>query len=147
MKMNYVLFILGFMLLGIPSLQAQTQPPVNESDYEYNGTSTKFAVMVPDVLHFKAGVETGERMKLTENNYKFEMVIIGELSKAIVEDESLKDFLDRGIKAGMDFSICEYALDLMGIDKSKVDKRIKIVPNGWLQMYELKDKGYNTIRS
>lgn len=129
------------------SAQAQTKPAPNTDDYVYEGTSTKFAVMVPDVLHFKAGVETAERMRLKENGYKYEMVMIGGLAKAIVEDPELKPILDRGIKAGMKFTVCEYALDLMEVDKSKVDERIEIIPHGWLRMYELKDKGYNTIRS
>ncbi len=144
---KYFFSIILFLMTATFTLQAQDQPPVNQEDYIYEGSSTKFAVMVPDVLHFKAGVETAERMHLKENGYKFEMVIIGELSKAIVEDESLKPYLDRAIEAGMNFTVCEYALDLLGVDKSKIDKRVKIIPNGWLRIYELQDKGYNTIRS
>lgn len=135
------------LVLSIPNLKAQEKPPKNEDDYEYHEKSTKFAVMVPDVLHFKAGVETAERMNLKENGYQFEMVIIGELAKEVVEDPSLKSYLDRAEKAGMNFTICEYALDLLEVNKAKVDKRIKIIPNGWLRMYELKDRGYNTLRS
>lgn len=145
-----ILFFWGMifsLLLGFSEMQAQEKPGKNTSDYEYNEKSTKFAVMVPDVLHFKAGVETAERMHLKENGYVFEMVMIGELAKEIVENKDLIPYLDRAIKAGMNFSICEYALDLMEIDKSKVDKRIEIVPHGWLRMFELKDKGYNTLRS
>src|SRR5699024_2920815 len=126
-----------FLMLMTTSIavQAQEKPAVNQKDYIYEGSSTKFAVMVPDVLHFKAGVETAERMHLKENGYKFEMVIIGELAKAIVEDETLKPYLDSAIKAGMNFTVCEYALDLLEVDKSKIDERIEIVPHGWLRIY------------
>lgn len=150
MKIKSFLSVLVISLVFLSSnftIHAQAQPPVNKSDYIYEGTSTKFAVMVPDVLHFKAGVETAERMHLQKNGYKYEMVMIGELAKEIVENNDLKKYLERGIKAGMDFTICEYALDLMKVDKSKVDNRIKIIPHGWLRMYELKDMGYNTLRS
>lgn len=139
--------VLFSFFMGISTVQAQNKPVKNMDDYEYHEKSTKFAVMVPDALHFIAGVETAERMHLDKNGYTFELVIIGPLAKEIVENEELKAVLERGIKAGMDFSICEYALDLMDVNKAKVDKRIKIVPNAWLRMFELKDKGYNTLRS
>lgn len=145
-KILFSLLILG-VFMSVPTVEAQSKPAKNTDNYEYHEKSTKFAVMIPDVQHFIVGVETGERMDLKKNGYKFELVIVGPLAKEIVENEELKAVLDRGEKAGMDFSICEYALDLMEVDKSKVDKRIKIVPNAWLHMFELKDKGYNAIRS
>jgi len=146
MRLFLNLLLISLFFFSVNS-QAQTKPPVNQEDYIYEGTSTKFAIMVPDVLHFKVGVETAERMHVKKNGYKFEMVVIGELDKEIVENEDLKSYLDRGIKAGMNFTVCEYALDLLDVNKAKIDKRIEIIPHGWLRMYELKDKGYNVLRS
>lgn len=143
-----ILFSLLFLsvFVSIPQGIAQNKSVAQTDAYAYNGKSTKFAVLISDVQHLIVGIETAAYMDVRKNDYKFELVIVGPLAKEIVENEELKTVLDRGENAGVDFSICEYALDLMGVDKSKLDKRIKIVPNAWVHMFELADQGYNTIR-
>lgn len=31
------------------------------------------------------------------------------------------------------------------VSKNKLDKRMTTIRNGWIHMFELKDKGYNTL--
>jgi len=101
--------------------------------------------MVADVLHFNIIVETLELLKLKENGMTFEIVMVGKLAKEIVEDPKLREGIDRSEKAGAKLVVCEYALDLFKVDKSKLDKRISKTPNAFLYMFELNDRGYNTI--
>ena len=122
---------------------AQTQTLGNK--VEYKGANKKLAVMISDVKHFNTTVETAELLKLKENGLTFEIVIVGILAKEIVENKELIKIIDRAEKSGAKLVICEYALDVLKVDKSKLDKRISITPNALVYMFELNDKGYNTL--
>lgn len=122
---------------------AQTQTLGNK--VEYKGANKKLAVMISDVKHFNTTVETAELLKLKENGLTFEIVIVGILAKEIVENKELIKIIDRAEKSDAKLVICEYALDVLKVDKSKLDKRISITPNALVYMFELNDKGYNTL--
>lgn len=112
---------------------------------QYAGKSTKFAVMVGDVLHFRAAIQTAEELQSKKNKYDFEIIIVGELAKIITEDKSLiKDF-DQSEILGIQLVVCENALIYFNVDKSKLDKRLLLTKNSWIYMFELKDKGFNTL--
>jgi len=112
---------------------------------QYAGKSTKFAVMVGDVLHFRAAIQTAEELQSKKNKYDFEIIIVGELAKIITEDKSLiKDF-DQSERLGIKLVVCENALIYFNVDKSKLDKRLLLTKNSWIYMFELKDKGFNTL--
>lgn len=112
---------------------------------KYNGTSTRFAVMVGDTLHFKAAVSTAEQLRVKENNYKFEIVVVGELAKALVEDKELVAEIDKADRMGVRIVVCEAALTYFSVPKEKLDKRLAITPNSWIYLFELKDKKYNAL--
>lgn len=101
--------------------------------------------MISDVKHFNTTVQTVEILKLKENGLTFEIVIVGLLAKEIVENKELIKIIDRSEKSGAKLVICEYALDILKVDKSKLDKRISITPNALIYMFELNDQGYNTL--
>ena len=112
---------------------------------KYKGTSTRFAVMVGDALHFKAAVTTAEQLQVKENKYKFEIIVVGELAKALVEDKELAAEIDKADKQGVKIVVCEAALTFFNVPKEKLDKRLTTTPNSWIYMYELKDQKYNTL--
>ena len=126
------------------STSAQT---VKSTPVKYEGQSTKFAVMVGDVMHFKAALLTAEQLLEAGQKFTIEVVIVGELAKAIAEDRSLLEDINKAENLGVKLNVCEVALAHFKVSKDKLDKRIATVRNGWIRMFELKDKGYNTLSS
>lgn len=145
MKTNFLLTLILLTVLIFNSNYTNAQTQTLGSKVEYHGSNKKLAVMVSDANHFNATVETVELLKLKENGLTFEIVIVGILAKEIIENQELRKIIDRAEKTGAQLVICEYALDILKVDKSKLDKRISITPNALIYMFELKDKGYNTL--
>ena len=107
--------------------------------------STSFAVMVSDALHLRAAIATAEEMQVAQNHYAFEIVIVGELVKPLAEDRSLVEDVDKAEKLGVKLVVCENAVTYFKVPREKLDKRLKFTKNGWIYMFELKDKGFNTL--
>jgi len=145
MRANFLSTLLLLTVLIFSSNYSQAQTQTLGAKVEYKGSSKKIAVMVSDVLHFNVSIETIELLDLKKNGLAFEIVIVGKLAKEIVENEALKQAIDKAEKVGAKLVICEYALDLLKVDKLKLDNRIHITPNALVYMFELKDKGFNTL--
>ncbi|MEJ5147501.1 hypothetical protein [Sphingobacterium sp. MYb388] len=145
MRANFLSTLLLLTVLIFSSNYSQAQTQTLGAKVEYKGSSKKLAVMVSDVLHFNVSIETIELLDLKKNGLAFEIVIVGKLAKEIVENEALKQAIDKAEKVGAKLVICEYALDLLKVDKLKLDNRIHITPNALVYMFELKDKGFNTL--
>ena len=128
----------------VSTASAQT---VKSHPVKYEGQSTKFAVMVGDVLHFKAALLTADQLLAAGQKFTIEVVIVGELAKAIAEDRSLLEDINKAEKLGVKLKVCEVALTHFKVSKNKLDHRIATVRNGWIRMFELKDMGYNTLSS
>lgn len=145
MRANFLSTLLLLTVLIFSSNYSEAQTQTLGAKVEYKGSSKKLAVMVSDVLHFNVSIETIELLDLKKNGLAFEIVIVGKLAKEIVENEALKQAIDKAEKVGAKLVICEYALDLLKVDKLKLDNRIHITPNALVYMFELKDKGFNTL--
>lgn len=145
MKANFLFTLVLFAGLIFSSSYSNAQTQTFGGKVEYKGTSKKLAVMVSDVKHFNVSIETVDLLDLKKNRLTFEIVIVGMLAKEIVENPELKQAIDKAEKVGAKLVICEYALDLLKVDKLKLDKRIHITPNALVYMFELKDKGFNTL--
>ncbi|MEJ2881469.1 hypothetical protein [Pedobacter sp. GR22-6] len=145
MKTNFLSTLILIIALIFISNYSNAQTQTFGNKVEYKGAKKKLAVMISDVKHFNTTVETVESLKLKENGLTFEIVIVGILAKEIVENKELIELIDRAEKSGAQLVICEYALDILKVDKSKLDKRIMITPNALIYMFELNDKGYNTL--
>ncbi|QHC86195.1 hypothetical protein AS589_16060 [Empedobacter brevis] len=145
MKTNFLSTLILVTALIFTSNYSNAQSQTFGNKVEYKGSNKKLAVMIADVKRFNTTVETVESLKLKENGLTFEIVIVGILAKEIVENKELIELIDRAEKSGAQLVICEYALDILKVDKSKLDKRIIITPNALIYMFELNDKGYNTL--
>lgn len=145
MKTNFfsTLILMTALIFTSNYSNAQTLNLANKS--EYKGATKNLAVMIAEVKKFNTTVETVESLKLKENGLTFEIVIVGILAKEIVENKELIKLIDRAEKSGAKLVICEYALDMLKVDKSQLDKRIIITPNALIYMFELNDKGFNTL--
>lgn len=143
--------LLGILLLagGILTTNFITETSLaNEpitATVAYKGSSQKFAVMVSDVLHLKVAIATAEQLKVKEKKLQFEIVAVGELAKALVEDASLVEEFDKAEKMGVKIVVCEIALNFFKVPKEKLDKRLHTTPNALIYMFELKDKKFNTM--
>lgn len=111
----------------------------------YEGKSTKFAIMVGNVEHFKAAVLTADQLLKNGENFTIEVVAVGELVKDIADDTSLFEDINKAEALGLKLTVCEVAMASNKVSKNKLDKRITTIRNGWIHMFELKDKGYNTL--
>lgn len=120
------------------------QQPVNDNT-SYSGKSTKFAIMVSDVIHFRAAIQTAQAMDINKNGFTFGVVVVGELAKDLVVDKSLKSDIDQSIQLGVKTVVCENALTFFDVPIKQLDHRLLTVKNAWIYMFELKDKGYNTL--
>jgi len=138
------LFALFLSLSLLSSYFAQQRKQTAPAS-KYEGQSTKFAVMVTDVQHFRASILTANEMNVKSNQYSFVIVVAGELAKAIVEDSSLLDDIATSEKIGAKIVVCENALSYFNIPLEKLDKRLYTTKNSWIYMFQLKDKGYNTL--
>ncbi|PUV25419.1 hypothetical protein DCO56_10325 [Sphingobacterium athyrii] len=101
--------------------------------------------MVTDVQHFRASILTANEMNVKGNQYSFVIVVAGELAKDIAEDPSLLDDIAACEKIGAKIVVCENALSYFNIPLEKLDKRLYTTKNSWIYMFQLKDKGYNTL--
>ncbi|WP_219929357.1 hypothetical protein [Sphingobacterium athyrii] len=138
------LFALLLLLSLLGSCFAQERKQTAPAS-KYEGHSTKFAVMVTDVQHFRASILTANEMNVKGNQYSFVIVVAGELAKDIAEDPSLLDDIAACEKIGAKIVVCENALSYFNIPLEKLDKRLYTTKNSWIYMFQLKDKGYNTL--
>jgi intracellular sulfur oxidation DsrE/DsrF family protein len=149
---RFIAALMTAVLLTATSLShAEVSPASSQSaisqPVKYEGKSTKFAVMVGDVTHFKAAILTADQLLAAGQKFTIEVVIVGEMAKAIAEDRSLLEDINKAEKLGVKVKVCEVAMAHFKVSKDKLDKRISTVRNGWIHMFELKDKGYNTLSS
>ena len=146
-KLNlFVMLLMTLTMLTAPTMgQAKEKKTSAITTVEYAGKSTKFAVMVSDVLHFRAAIMTAEEMQTNKKKFAFEIVVVGELAKDLVEDKTLLEDINRTEALGVKIVVCENALVYFKVPLEQLDKRLKTTKNAWVYMFELKDKNYNTL--
>lgn len=118
---------------------------MNSQSNIYEGKSTKFAIMVGSIEHFKAAVLTADQLKKNSQNFTIEVVVVGALAKDIAEDQTLLEDINKAEVLGVKLKVCEVAMASNKVSKNKLDKRITTIRNGWIHMFELKDQGYNIL--
>ncbi|MEK6511193.1 hypothetical protein [Myroides odoratimimus] len=141
LKTIFKLVVFLFLLGTYSTILAQEQSNV----IQYHGESTKFAFMVTNTKHFKSVIATAENMEIKKNDFSFEIVVVGKLAEDLVKDKELIKQIDKSVALGVKIVVCEGALARFNIPKSDLDKRLLTTPNGWIYMFELKDRGFNTL--
>ncbi len=137
-----ILFIVGLSFTAIHNDSTQT---MNSHSKIYDGKSTKFAIMVGSVEHFKAAILTADQLQKNSQKFTIEIIAVGELVRNIAEDIDLFEDINKSEALGVKLSVCEVAMATNKVPKNKLDKRVTTIRNGWIHMFELKDKGYNAI--
>ncbi len=72
-KLLFLLLAMSFLALPYNSISAQ-EPIKNEATY--TDKSTKFALMVSNVVHFQSALNTVEAMNIKKNNFTFEITYL-----------------------------------------------------------------------
>lgn len=101
--------------------------------------------MVGNIEHFKAAILTADQLQKNSSSIMIEIIVVGELVKDIAEDTTLLEYINKAEALGVKLTACKVAMASNKVPKNKLDKRVTIIRNGWIHMFELKDKGYNTI--
>lgn len=101
--------------------------------------------MVGSIEHFKAAILTADQLQKNNRNFTIEVVAVGKLVKDIAEEQTLLEDINKAEALGVKLTVCEVAMASNKVSKNKLDKRIVTIRNGWVYMFELQDKGYNTI--
>lgn len=138
----FTLVVTLFFLTAIPSAFSQN---AKIESIEYVGQSTKFALMVNNARHYQSAVMTAQALQVKEKGYAFEIVVVGVLAKELAEDPSLLATLNMAEALGVKTVVCQSAMDFFGITKEDLDDRLEVTKNGWIYMFELKDKGFNAL--
>lgn len=141
-SLMFTLIAILFFLTATTSTFSQN--PTTES-IEYTGQSTKFAIMINNARHYQAAVMTAQALQVKEKGYAFEIVIVGVLAKELVEDKTLMATIALAESLGVKTVVCQSAMDFFGITKEDLDDRLEVTKNAWIYMFELKDKGFNTL--
>jgi len=142
MKNIRIIMLFAVLVFGFPSaILAQEQVET----IEYKGHSTRFAFLVSNERHFQGVIKTAEKMNVKKNRFSFEIVVVGTLAKDLVENKELIKEIDKAEKLGVKIVVCEGAMKHFNVPKSQLDKRLLTTPNAWIYMFELQDKGFNTL--
>lgn len=142
-KVKLIFSVLAMMTLLTFSTEVSGQEVAKSMKYE--GHSTKFALMISNENHFIGAVETGITMNVKKNKFAFEIVVVGKLAEDLALNKELISVIDKAHKNGIKIVICEQALAFFNIEKTSLDKRLYTTPNAWIYMFELKDKGFNSL--
>ena len=135
--------IILFGILPFTNLYAQDLTPAQvENSIKKEG---KYALLAQNSMHFQASVMTGERYKTKYPEIQFEIVLIGPIVKELAEDENLKPFVETAKKFGIRITVCEFAMQKLGIQKSQYDASIRTTPNGFTYVFGLMENGFKTI--
>ena len=118
---------------------------MNSTPYIYEGKSNQFAIMVGNKEHFIAAILTADQLLKGTQNLTVEVVAVGDLVKDIAEDKTLFDMINQADTLEIKLTVCEIAMALNKVSRNKLDQRFNTVRNGWIHLFELKDKGYNTL--
>lgn len=105
----------------------------------------KYAILVPNARYFQAAVMTGKKLKETNSQLDFEIVIISAAAKDLATDESLIYFIDISENLGIRIVVCESAMNYFEVKKSDYHKSIETTPDGFVYLFGLQESGFKTI--
>lgn len=143
--MNLLRLFIFPALIVIFTLPANLSAQEHTKSLSYSGHSTKFAFLITTTDQFLGVIETAKEMGVKKNKFSFEIVVAGKLAKDLTDNEDLLKEIDKAEKLGLKIVVCEGAISYFKVEKSKLDKRLLTTPNAWVYMFELKDKGFNTL--
>lgn len=137
-------------LLGILFVPAFAQNPAdNKLDRQIVsdlGKTPKMAFGVSAERQLKGAFMVYENLK--NNNVKiekFEIVIWGPIVTDLKKDTELAEFIKPFLDGKLDVTVCNVALDKMGVKESELLPGIKVVDNAYVRIFQLQALEYNVL--
>ncbi|WP_158960516.1 hypothetical protein [Myroides fluvii] len=116
---------------------------VNESVLQTT-TGDKYAILVQSTKNLRASIMTASEMKKDNPAVAFEIVIMGQMVQEL-NDKELRSTLDAANKVGIKLVVCEFALQVYGVQLKDLPRYFIGTPNAHKYMFQLKEKNYNTL--
>lgn len=137
MKKQLILTLIIALFAGLGLMKGQNA----------NKAEKKYALLVSAEDHVKMASKTA-RSLFSDTKYSasaFEVILCGKAVETLRGDAEWNKILQEGKKLGIVYKVCGISLDKFKIDEKSLPKEVEVVPNGILQMYDLKEQGYNTV--
>lgn len=147
MRSFCLLLLLGTLIaapLAVSPGQADTPSTAHESSLK-TGESGEYALLVRTFRHVKGAVITAEQMGGPNSYDDYRIVVIGKAAAALAEEEAAGEWARRAEEAGATIEVCGIAMERLGVTESDLPDGVTVVPNGFLRMFELQERGFNTI--
>ncbi|WP_410880555.1 hypothetical protein [Myroides sp. DW712] len=107
-------------------------------------TGDKYAILVQSTKNLRASIMTASEMRKEQPALAFEIVIMGQMVQEL-NDKDLRATLDAANKAGIKLVVCEFALQVYGVQLKDLPTYFIGTPNAHKYMFQLQEKQYNTL--
>lgn len=133
------------VLLGTTTMVNATNltHTVNEAVLQAT-TGDKYAILVQSTKNLRASIMTASEMKKDNPAIAFEIVIMGQMVQEL-NDPELRSTLDAANKAGVKLVVCEFALQVYGVQLKDLPSYFVGTPNAHKYMFQLNERKYNTL--
>ncbi|WP_430612583.1 DsrE family protein [Flavobacterium sp. JP2137] len=105
----------------------------------------KFAMLVQSVKSLRSAIMTATEIKQANPSAQFEIVIMGQMVQELTTDPALQEAYITAEKYGVKLTVCEFAMKVYGISMDAINPYIKGTPNAHKYLFQLQEKGYNTL--
>ena len=142
--------ILAGLFLAVTWLAAATpamgQEKLDQSIVTDLNRHGKMALGVTTERFVKGAIKVFHQMEQSGVEIEhFEVVIWGKVVEELVRGTELADFITNNPHPKLSITVCEVALDNMGVSASDLAPGIVPVPNGFTRMLQLQATGYNAL--
>lgn len=98
--------------------------------------------------HLDVAALTAEQVLEGDHGYRadrFAIVACGPAVERLAEDDEIADTIANLPDDTVDISVCGLTVDRFDIDPDDFPDRVKVVPNGLVELMRLEAKGYETV--
>jgi len=107
-------------------------------------TGTKYAILVQSTKNLRASIMTATEMKKDNPAVAFEIVTMGQMVQEL-NNKELRSTLDAANQAGIKLVVCEFALQVYGVNLTDLPPYFIGTPNAHKYVFQLNENGYNTL--
>lgn len=133
------------VLLGTTTMVNATNltHTVNEATLQAT-TGNQYAILVQSTKNLRASIMTASEMKKDNPAIAFEIIMMGQMVQEL-NDKELRPTLDAANKAEIKLVVCEFALQVYGVNLKDLPPYFVGTPNAHKYLFQLNEKNYNTL--
>ncbi|RBA29177.1 hypothetical protein [Flavobacterium tibetense] len=145
MKKYIIILTISSFLWFIPKATAQTKQEIKKTEQAIKKKG-KYALLVRNVEHLKAAIQTGMEFKTRSNKIDFQIVICRKVIQEITSNNKLQSQIQLAINQKQ-FKIlaCGLSLKKLDINPTLLPSEMKSTTNGLTYIFGLQELGYKTI--